>query len=188
MLAVRAPSQFPSPPLPLFIYSRFSLLPISSASSPAHKPTTESAAAAAPLTMEDDDTDLGTGGNAFILHGGGSKWQTAAPTPRRAQVRARHRWDGACHCWTTSPPSPLAAAATRRRPCRSHRRSSWTCSTAQRTRARAPPPYASLSATSPLRTRTISSGRLQPPWKQGAVCSSWRRRSPWHRATRTVRW
>jgi hypothetical protein len=86
-------------------------------------------------------------------------------------------------------PSPLAAAATRRRQCRSRRRSSWTCSTAQRTRAqaRAPPPHASLSAASPLRTRTISSCRPQPPWKQGAVCSSWRRRSPWRRATQIVR-
>jgi hypothetical protein len=108
MLAVYAPSRFPSPPLPLFIYSRFSLLPISSTSSPAHKPTAESTATAAPHTMEDDDTDLGDEGNASTLHGGGSQWQTVAPTPRRAQARARRRWDGTCHYRTTSLPLPVS--------------------------------------------------------------------------------
>jgi hypothetical protein len=108
MLAACARSQFPSPPLPLLIYSRFSLLPISSASSPAQKPTAESATATAPLTMEDDNTDLGDGGNASTLHGGGSQSQTAAPTLRQAQARAKYRWDDACHCRTTSPPLPVS--------------------------------------------------------------------------------
>jgi EREBP-like factor len=86
----------------------FSLLPISFASSLAHKTMAESTAATAPLTMEDDDTDLGDGGNASTLHGGGSQWQTVAPKPRRAQARARHRWDDACHYRTASLPLPVS--------------------------------------------------------------------------------